>query len=245
MINFADIHIHLLCGVDDGAESEAQMQEMLDAAYADGTRIICATPHFHLGYFGDNRSAVDEAFTKLEKYARKYKDLELCLGNELRYSPNCFDWLKSGICRTVNGSRYLMVDFLESDSAEYIVESVLNLLNAGYTPILAHAERYEGFHRDFREICYLKECGVLIQVDAQSPFGGWGRGSKQRSIKILNNYLADLVASDAHNVYDRPPQLSRCYKYVADKCGEDYAERIFRINQLKVLSDSNIGKDMD
>ena len=53
-MDFSDLHIHILCGVDDGAKTEADMYAMADAAYSGGTRIICATPHFHPGYFGDN-----------------------------------------------------------------------------------------------------------------------------------------------------------------------------------------------
>lgn len=132
-MNYVDIHMHLLSGVDDGAENEIQMQEIIDAAYADGTRTICATKHFHPGYFGDNRNAVEDAFTELKNYAKKYSDLQLCLGNELRYSSNCLDWLNNGNCMTLNGSRYVLVDFLESDDSEYIVGSALKLLNAGYT----------------------------------------------------------------------------------------------------------------
>lgn len=240
---FADLHIHLLYGVDDGAEDESTMQKMLDAAYAGGTRVICATPHFHPGFFGDNREAADIAFTKLLQYAKKYSDLKLFFGNELRYSQSCLDWLNSEACKTLNGGRCVLLDFAENADAELIVTSALKLLNAGYAPILAHAERYEKFHRDMREICRLHDCGALIQIDGQSPFGGWGRGSKKRSRKIIKNCLADIIASDAHNVSDRPPQLDRCYGYVRNKCGEEYAEQIFWKNPMAVLSNSNIGKE--
>lgn len=239
-MKFVDLHIHLLFDCDDGAKTEEQMEEILESAYFDGTRIICATPHFHLGFFGDNVSKANEAYKKLYYYAKKYKDLQVFLGNELRYSPNCIEWLENGQCKTLNGTRYLLVDFLENDNADYIVNSVIKVLNAGYTPILAHAERYENFHPDFREIKHLKECGVVIQIDAQSPFGGWGKGSKKRSRKIVEEYLADFIASDAHNLTDRPPQMSKCYSYVVDSCGEKYARKLFWDNPIKILKDEEI-----
>lgn len=241
---FADLHIHLLCGADDGAEDEEQMQTMLDAAYSDGTRTICATPHFHPGYFGNNIEAADAAFEKLRQYAAKYSDMKLYLGNELRYSPNCFEWLSSGACKTLNGTRYILVDFAENEDADYIVESVLKLINAGYVPVLAHAERYEKFKRDMREIKKLQECGCLIQVDAQSPFGGWGRGARKRSRKLIEHYFADVIASDAHSIDERPPRMSPCYDYVADKCGEKYANIIFFENPLNILNNSDLGKEL-
>ena len=242
---FTDIHSHLLYGVDDGAETEKQMQSILDAAYADGVRTICATPHYHPGYFGDNTEAVDIAFRSLKEYDVKYPDLALCLGNELRYGRGFDEWIKSGACRSLNGSRYVLTDFLEHDDADYIVGSALRVLNAGYTPILAHAERYESFHRDMREIDYLRSCGVLIQVDAQSPFGGWGRGSKIRSRQLIKARLADIVASDAHDTMSRPPILSGCYEYVKDTCGAEYADALFKINPRTVLADGEIRKEDD
>ncbi len=233
---FADLHIHLLFGVDDGAADEEEMRMILDEAYADGTRVICATPHFHPGYFGANRDDADAAFSRLTEYAAGYEDLRIYIGNELRYSPGCLGWLEEGMCRTINGGRNILVDFLEDDDADYIVSSVFKLLNAGYIPVLAHAERYENFHRDMREVLYLKESGVIIQVDAHSPFGGWGRGSKKRSRKILESCIADVVASDAHNTGSRPPQMSLCYNYVAEKCGTEYADDVFWHNPLKIIS---------
>ena len=57
-MGLADIHIHLLFGVDDGAKDEDEMHAILDAAYQAGTRVLCCTPHFHPGYFGDNYDKV-------------------------------------------------------------------------------------------------------------------------------------------------------------------------------------------
>ena len=242
-MNFCDIHTHLLYGVDDGAENEEQMKKILDEAYSDGTRTICATPHFHPGFFGENTAAVNVAFEKLKAYAARYPDLKLCLGNELRYSLSCGEWLQSGACRTINGTQYVLVDFLEYDDADFIVEATLKVFNSGYTPILAHAERYESFSRDMREIEYLRSCGAIIQVDAGSPFGGWGRGSKIRSRRIIEAQLADIVASDAHNTMSRPPILSGCYEYVRDKCGREYADSLFIQNPQLILADLEIRKD--
>ena len=240
MKKYADMHIHLLHGVDDGADDETEMYEILDAAYKDGCRVICTTPHFHLGYFGDNRARALKAYEQLKQYAGKYEDLKLHFGNELRFCPNCTELLKSGACSSLNDTKYVLVDFREDDDGEYIVSSLLRLLNAGYKPVLAHAERYAGFHRDFSEIKYLRQCGITIQVDAQSPFGAWGRAAKKRSRKLIELFLTDIVASDAHNTASRPPQMGNCYDYVAEKCGEDYARLLFWNNPIRIIEDNDI-----
>ena len=64
-MNFSDLHIHILSGVDDGT-----------------------------GYFGDNIKGSEEAFTRLSAYvSEKYPQMKLYLGNELRYSKDCVSWL--------------------------------------------------------------------------------------------------------------------------------------------------------
>ena len=70
-MGLADIHIHLLFGVDDGAKDEDEMHAILDAAYQAGTRVLCCTPHFHPGYFGDNYDKVNAAFKRLSSYVQK------------------------------------------------------------------------------------------------------------------------------------------------------------------------------
>ena len=43
MNGYIDMHCHILPGVDDGAETPAEMKAMLEIAYKDGIRCIIAT----------------------------------------------------------------------------------------------------------------------------------------------------------------------------------------------------------
>lgn len=243
-MEFADIHNHMLFQCDDGAENEDVMKAMIEKQYSEGVRTICFTPHYHPGFFGNNREASERAFEKAKEYvATAHPDLKLYIGNELRYDKACLKWLEQGMCRTMNGTNYVLVDFLYGEPADNIMNGVLQLLNYGYTPILAHAERYEKFHSDFREVLRLKDCGVVIQVDTQSPLGGLGRGSKKRGRLLLKHYLADFIGSDGHNMGDRPPDLKKCYDYVVDQCGREYAEYLFNINPIRILNDLEVGKE--
>lgn len=235
-MTFADIHNHMLFGVDDGAKTEAEMQQLIDASYADGVRHLCFTPHYHPGYFGEHQAQIAAAFEQARQFtAERCADLQLYLGNELRYERSCMEWLAQGKCRTLNDSKYLLVDFLYPEPAEAILEAMLRVLNAGYRPVLAHVERYETFHRDLREIDRLKSWGVILQVDAQSPLGGLGHGSKVRARRLLSAGAVDLIASDAHDLRNRPPQLSDCYEFVSRKYGDDYASHLFLEQPLRIL----------
>ncbi|MBQ0102275.1 MAG: hypothetical protein KBT31_05730, partial [Firmicutes bacterium] len=211
---FTDIHIHILPGVDDGADNVDVMKAMLDRIYDEGVRLVCATPHCSRELFGDNRKLILPAFEQLKEYAARYPDLKVCLGNELRYSQNCIEAVRDGNCLTLNGSRYVLIDFEEDESEKVIIDAMHRILSTGYTPVLAHAERYVKLSAKPEDLNRLRRDGVIIQVDSMSVFGGWGFSSKLRSRKILKNYCADVVGSDGHNLSSRPPILAKCYDYV-------------------------------
>lgn len=243
MIKFADIHSHMLYGVDDGANTEEEMWALLEAAYQDGTRVFCFTPHYYPALFGDNAQRSQALFDHLsEEAADRLPEALLTLGNELRYSPAAVEWLRQGRCRTMNYSRYVLVDFQADESATVIESAIHRLLNAGYKPILAHAERYVSYHRDWKRIMAMRENSVLIQIDADSYTGSWGRHAKHMSKLLIKNRIVDIVSSDAHDLKHRPPSLRHYYDCVCRSCGQEYADHIFYDNPVRVLSQGGVNQ---
>lgn len=241
-MHFADLHCHALYDADDGARSADEMRAIVDAAYADGTRILCLTPHFHPGYYGDNRADSQRSFEELEDYVKRaHPDMRLYLANELHYSPDCLSWLAQGLVRPVIG-RHVLVDFSASEERGVIMGAMHKLLNAGYLPILAHPERYKNLDVRLADLQELRSAGILLQVDAQSLFGRFGFGAQIRAKAILKAHLAAFVASDAHDCAGRPPELSPAFELVCRKYGEGYAEALFLGNALRLLRLKPAGK---
>ena len=233
-IILADVHNHSLFGVDDGALDEDRMWEMVSRSYEEGVRYLCLTPHYHPGYYGDNIEASQQAFDILEKRCREsYPDLKLLLANELHYSDGCVSWIKDKLCRTMHGSRLVLVDFRENADEAFIVKSLQRMTASGFEPILAHAERY--MKLSLGAIKMLKQDGVLIQINTGSCFGDFGARARNLAKKLLALRLADLVGSDAHNMGDRSPEMRRCYEFIAKKYSYDYATYVCRDNAVSLL----------
>lgn len=235
---FADIHNHSLASADDGASSEEIMYRMVDAAYADGTRLLCLTPHFHPICFGDNRQATLESFEKLQAYAAEHcPELRLHLGNELRYGPNCDSWIREGFCRPLGSSSLVLVDFPADAEQRIIVRGLSQILSMGYRPVLAHAERYpylsKNTVRDF-----LRN-GVQIQINADSLTGSYG--VRHRARQLLRHRLVSMVASDAHDLHHRSPRLSNGYNLTVKLTEKDYADRLFYRNAVDLLENNREG----
>ncbi len=228
MKGFVDIHTHIAFGLDDGAKSIENTIEMIKTAKADGTDYICMTPHFHTAYY---KYSAEQRNASFEQIKNSVDDVYIFFGNELHYSPQMMEWLKKGECLTINNSKYVLIDFYETEEKEVIFDALHNLLSGGYKPILAHTERYG---LNIKDVMQLKESGIIIQVNAMSVFGQWGFNAKRRSRAILKRGLADLVCSDAHNMTKRPPTLKKTYEWVAKKTEQSYADDLF-INNGKVI----------
>ena len=226
----------MLCFSDDGALNEEMMYRMLDKAYQDGARLICLTPHYHPGYYGKNHIKSREAYVLLTEYAeKKYPDLGLALGNELHYDKGCVSWLSEGDCRTLNGTKYVLIDFHQSESKKNIVDGIESLLRSGYVPILAHAERYDEVRSDLNFFLKYKNSGMLIQVNAGSLFNRFGRKAGKAAKKLIKLKLADFISSDAHGIDHRPPGMKKAFEYAQKKMGNDYADAICYSNAAELI----------
>ena len=235
-MQFSDIHIHALYNCDDGAKNLEYMYKMIDAAYIDGERFVCLTPHCHPGFFGENSEKIQESFKLLSEYAKdKYPDLQLALGNELRFDQGCAEWIADGRCLCMNNTNYVLVDFDETEEKSRISQGLNSILNKGYIPILAHAERYTKIRGNIKFLIEQKDNGVLIQVDTKSVLGDFGFGTKMFAKSILKNYLADFVSSDAHSLRTRPPGISETYEYIKKKYGTEYAEAVCLKNAKRMI----------
>lgn len=230
---FTDIHTHILAGVDDGPENNEQMYALLNALYDDGVRKICCTPHYHPGYYGRNFDEVYKCFLRLESYIyEKEMDLQIFLGNELHCSQGCLGWIEEGYCRTLNGTRYILVDFDTEEEYRTIELTVRTLLHEGYIPVLAHIERYCCFGRKSSLIEKLHSMGAIIQVNASSIL----KKHKQTVVKkLLRNRVVDVIASDTHNLVTRPPLMRAAYQEISYQYGREYADKLFVMNPNKIL----------
>ena len=236
-----DLHCHMLFGVDDGAGDAQTMQEMIDLAWRDGTEAICFTPHYHPGYYGTNTERSELAFEAASAYAaERYPKLKLSLGNELHYDSGAPEWLRTGAAKTLCGSRYVLVDFHDDEAAFTIDRAMTQILSLGYTPVLAHVERYRNLHGRLHDVEAMMTRGVLMQLDAQSVMGEFGIHTRRMVRAMLKSGLADLVCSDAHDTSTRPPLLTPCRQLIEKKYGQAYAELLFRQNPALIWEDRKV-----
>ena len=224
-MDIVDIHSHVLPGVDDGAVNVDETIAMLRIAYDAGTRKIVATPHMFLDLFHNNDFVqILDRFEQLKSELKSCQDafpflqeMHLYSGAENFASPEFLTALDQGCVLTLNGSRYLLIEFPPVLPFRQIQTFIEKVLSTNYTPIIAHPERYGAIQKDPLRVERFQQMGCVIQVNADSIRGGSGSRAKQCSRSLLKAGLVDVIASDGHRLRWRPPNLGRVLRRLEEE----------------------------
>jgi protein-tyrosine phosphatase len=74
--------------------------------------------------------------------------------------------------------------------------------------------------RSLDKITPFVELGCLFQLTAMSVAGRFGEGAERRAYDLLEMGVVTIIASDAHNVNHRPPDLEPGRAAAAEIVGE-------------------------
>ncbi len=240
-MEFADMHCHVLPGVDDGAANTEEALNMLRMAYKDGIRQIIVTPHYHVRRMKTKADEIRLCSDELNQATKVlFPGMQIYLGQEIYYYSDALKDLKAGRALTMAASRYVLLEYSTTVSFNEIKDSIYEMVTEGYIPIIAHVERYGNLYDSADSVEKLVEDGAYIQVNAGSITGKSGGNVKKFTKNLLKNRLVHLVATDAHDTVKRVPVMSDAAKYVARKIDMEYAERIFYKNAHLIIQDEYI-----
>ena len=217
-----DIHCHILPGVDDGSKSMDMSLDMLQIAYEEGTRQIILTPHYMLGRNHYTAKELDRRFDDLSVRSRElYPDLELYLGNEILWEEGIMDRLREGDIHTMNGTKYVLVEYNVQTPFRQIADSIHQLTAARYWPIIAHVERYQCLVKRIDRIEEMIRMNALLQMNISSVEAGFLNESKRWCRKLLKERYITFLGTDAHNVDSRAPYTQDYITWLVKHCGDD------------------------
>lgn len=236
----ADIHTHILPGVDDGSPDMDTSMHMIDIAYSEGTRRLFLTPHYMSGHNDYEPESLRPRFAEIEQEVkRNYPDLELYLGSEVYYTPGVVEDLRSGKIETMAGSRYLLVEFSPRDSFGKIYQAAREITNAGYRLLVAHVERYHCLEKNRDHLDMIADMGTYFQTNASALVRGEGKApstvSRWNRKMVIENRIT-FLGSDAHDMRYRAPRVSGAAEWIRRK-NPAIADRLIWINSQAIIDD--------
>jgi protein-tyrosine phosphatase len=238
-----DLHAHFLPGVDDGAPDLATALEMARMAVADGVEIQACTPHILPGLYHNTGPQIRLAIRILQGHL-DHNDIPLRLvsGADVHMAPDLVEGLRSGRVLSLADTRYVLIEPPHHVAPLRLVDTFFGLLLAGYAPILTHPERLSWIGSHYASIEQLCQNGVLMQLTAGSLIGAFGRGPRYWAERMLDEGRAHILASDAHGVGRRRPDLGRGYEAAAERVGEDEAALLVLGRPRLILADEPLSR---
>lgn len=237
MPSFIDIHSHILYGLDDGARTFDDSLAMLEMARQGGTTDIVATPHADTQYAFDPTKIE----TRIAELQARVTGVTIHRGCDFRLEvSNIEDALVNPKKYTINHRNYLLVEFPHM-TVFPVVDSIFGrLLNAGMTPIVTHPERNAYLQQNPDVLMRWVESGILTQVTAASCTGTFGRRVQATAHDLMDRGVVHFIASDAHDIDKRTPDLSAAYALLSKQWGEKRVRPLFVDNPRAVLKGQEI-----
>lgn len=231
-----DIHIHVIPDVDDGSDNMEDSLCMVRIAANQGFTSLIATPHSSAYDFGSQK--VLEKYNSLRKTLSDQKiAVQVGLGCEILCYESDMDeiipLLENGTYPTMNGTRYVLAEFFPNASRRAIIYCLGRLQEAGYYPIMAHAERYK--YLDIETAKMLHGQGVLIQMNLYSVSEEGYERIRRRVRGLLENRLIDFAGSDGHSMSHRPPSYAKGVEYLYKTYDRAYVDDILQENAVRLL----------
>jgi tyrosine-protein phosphatase YwqE len=195
-----DIHSHLLPGIDDGAKDMDTSIALLLKMASYGIKNFITTPHV-LGSVYPNSSEVIRqqlAAVKKELEKREIKGISIQAAAEYMLDEE-FSALLDQKDILVLKDNYILVEMSYFSAPINLYELLFKIQLKGYKPVLAHPERYNFYHTDFKSYYKLKQAGCLFQLNLLSLTDQYGKGVQKTSEKLLKENLYDFVGTDTHH----------------------------------------------
>lgn len=193
-----------------------------------GTTDIVATPHAN-EEFAYEPQVVTHSIHELQRAVGD--GIKIHRGCDFHLSPRNIQMaLREPSRFSINGLRYLLVEFPDATLFHGIEAVFDNLASAGLTPIVTHPERNMHLASDIPRLRRWVEKGIPLQITAQSLLGNFGSDLERWCLQMLGDGYVHFVASDAHDLTRRPPRLDQSRDFLIDQFDEECAELLLEVH---------------
>ncbi|MCK8827677.1 hypothetical protein MWH25_07965 [Natroniella acetigena] len=235
-----DLHTHILPKADDGPDDLAEAVEIAKESERQGVKKIIATPHYVEGEYQFGPDEIKKRVVALqEELARAGVELEVLVGSEVYLTADLGKKVRDGLVTPLNGSRYLLVEFPMRKLPSFVDEVLYDLQVLGFTPVIAHPERYHDVMEDPNLLYRWVKDGALAQLNAGSLLGKFGSRVQETAEILVEHDLVQLLGSDLHSNGYRCQCLQGGMAKLCELIGVSRAER-YQANAELVVADEEV-----
>ena len=194
-----DIHSHLIPSIDDGAKDLERSIELVLALKDMGYTKLITTPHISDMFSNSSQQIKDGYLILKNELLNRNIDINIEVAAEY-YADKSFEKLltKQDIL-SFGKEKYLLFELSYFSYPQNLESLIYDIKLAGYTPVLAHPERYVYFHNKFKEYKSLKDMGVLFQINLTSLVNYYSTDITKAVKGLIVHGLVDFIGTDIHH----------------------------------------------
>lgn len=194
-----DVHSHLLPDLDDGVKTFDESINLIKKFEDAGFTKLITSPHVHELY----RNTAQNILSRFEETKLKLKEAGIALDLQTAAEYNVDDWFlnqfNSNEVLLTFAEKYLL--FETNFFAEPLIlnDLIFKLKTKGFTPVMAHPERYFYLQKQIARLEDLQQRGVYFQLNLVSLAGAYGPVAEKTARELIDRNMIQLVGSDCHN----------------------------------------------
>jgi protein-tyrosine phosphatase len=195
-----DIHSHLIPAIDDGAQTMEDSLQLISQLKALGFTSLITTPHIKTDHYPNNRETITTGLQQLHKALQDNGiDMPLVAAAEYYIDDYFMRMLAEKDLLTLRDNEVLIEMSFAYEPVKFF-DTLFKIQTVGYRPVLAHPERYLFYHDRMHLYKELKTRGCLLQLNALSVTGYYGKPVKQVAKYLLDEGLYDYCGTDLHHI---------------------------------------------
>jgi tyrosine-protein phosphatase YwqE len=211
-----DLHSHLLPGIDDGVKTIDEALAVIDLLRKRGIRKCITTPHVMADTYPNTPETIAAAHQMLQE--KLPSDFTLEVAAEYYLDEALMTKVVAHQPLLTFGKKNLLFELNFITEPFVLKEFIFNIATQGYTPVLAHPERYQYITQ--KKVEDLLDRGVQLQLNALSLIGFYSEFSKKFAERLIDQKAIAWVGTDCHNEAQahalKDAQETRAYKRALD-----------------------------
>ena len=196
----ADMHSHLLPGIDDGSPDLATSVKLIEGLRELGFKKIITTPHIMQDMYPNKRDDILQGYEALKKHlVAENINVEIEAAGEYFLDDNLKKLLAAKEPLLTFGDNLVLVEFSMASEPFDLKELLFEMEMQNYRPVIAHPERYIYHERNKVFFENLKIAGCLFQLNIMALAGAYGKTVHELARYFIKHQYYELAGTDLHN----------------------------------------------
>jgi len=197
----ADIHSHLLPGIDDGSPDIETSVQLIRGMKKLGYKKLITTPHIMWDVYKNTRDIISGKLQELkDRLASEQVDIEIHAAAEYFIDDHLGELVEQKEPLLSFGNNLVLVEFSMVSQPFEWKRTLFEMQIQGYQPVIAHPERYAYLDRNKNFYDELKSAGYLFQLNILSLSGQYGNSVTELARYLTKKGYYDLIGTDLHHM---------------------------------------------